>query len=345
MTRFSALGDVAISIPVVRQMAIQHPEHHFYMISMPMVVPLFREIPNLTFIAFDKKGQHKGWLGAFRLFRELQRLHIDALVDLHDVLRTKELRLFFRITGKKVVSIHKGRHEKRLLTKNGFQHSAPLTPTIERYQMVFEKLGLQKVNLDKYAFSISSKPIDRELNALFGAKHGDWIGIAPFAQHKGKQLPLKTIEEIIAHFSEQENTTVFLFGAGKTEGSKMQEWTNQYINVISVANRFEIDEEVMLMKRLDMMLTMDSANMHLASLAAVPVLSVWGATHPYAGFYGFHQLEDTSIQLDLACRPCSVFGNKPCRFGTYECLERIDSGYIIQKMNRMLQTKKESSLT
>ncbi len=337
VTRFSALGDVAITIPVVREMAIQNPEHHFYMVSMPMVAPLFREISNLTFIAFDKKGRHKGWIGIWKLFRELQHLHVDAIADLHDVLRTKVLRTLFQISGKQVAIINKGRLDKKILIEKGYQHTHPLTLTTERYKTVFETLGLNKVDLRNFSFNISSKPIDRELDLLFGKKKGKWIGIAPFAQHQGKQLPVNTLEKVIAYFSRKEDTMLFLFGAGKTEGIQLQNWTGKFPNVFSIANRFEIDEEVLLMKRLDIMLTMDSANLHLASLVAVPVISIWGATHPYAGFYGLNQSENMIIQRELACRPCSIYGNKPCRFGTYECLTAIEAEQIIAKMETVMK--------
>lgn len=339
VTRFSALGDIAITIPVVREMAIQNPEHQFYMVSMPMVAPLFRELPNLTFIAFDKKGRHKGWVGILRIFNELRRLHVDAIADLHDVLRTKVLRTLFQISGKQVAFIDKGRLEKKILIKKGYKQTHPLTLTTERYKTVFEKLGLNKVDLRNFSFNITSKPIDRELDLLFGKKQGKWIGIAPFAQHQGKQLPVSTIEQVIAYFSRKGDMMLFLFGAGKTEGIQLQQWAKKFSNVFSIANRFEIDEEVLLMKRLDIMLTMDSANLHLASLVSVPVISIWGATHPYAGFYGLNQSEDMIIQRELACRPCSIYGNKPCRFGTYECLTTINAKHIIAKMNTVLKLK------
>lgn len=76
-------------------------------------------------------------------------------------------------------------------------------------------------------------------------------------------------------------------------------------------------EELILMSNLDVMVSMDSANMHLASLTGTPVVSVWGATHPYAGFLGCNQKEENAVQVSMPCRPCSIFGNKPCQRGDY----------------------------
>ena len=97
------------------------------------------------------------------------------------------------------------------------------------------------------------------------------------------------------------------------------------------------------MRQLDVMVSMDSANMHLASLVGTPVVSVWGATHPYAGFMGFGQKEENAIQLDMPCRPCSIYGNKPCHRGDYACLRDIAPARIINKVEQLLDEAKISS--
>ena len=80
------------------------------------------------------------------------------------------------------------------------------------------------------------------------------------------------------------------------------------------------------------MLTMDSANMHLASVSSVPVISVWGATHPYCGFKGWRQNDADIVQLPMTCRPCSVFGSKACHRGDYMCLTAIEPSMIADKV-------------
>ena len=88
------------------------------------------------------------------------------------------------------------------------------------------------------------------------------------------------------------------------------------------------------------MLTMDSANMHLASLVGTPVVSIWGATHPNVGFYGFRQDPNNDVLIDLVCRPCYVFGNKPCANSEqYACMNRISETSVIDKINNILDKK------
>jgi len=98
-------------------------------------------------------------------------------------------------------------------------------------------------------------------------------------------------------------------------------------------------QELILMSHLDVMLSMDSANMHLASLTATPVVSVWGATHPYAGFMGWNQDSENVIQLPLECRPCSIYGQKPCLRGDYACLNNIAPNTIVEHINKILSKK------
>jgi len=332
VTRLSALGDVAMMIPVVSSIALRYPEHHFTVVSMPLVAPLLKGHANIDFVAFEKRGTHKGFKGIFKLFRQLRKMrHFDYVVDLHDVLRTKILGSLFRVTGTKLLVIDKGRAEKKELIEKGHLQSVQLTSSIERYRVVFSLLGLTIGSVNgglPFETLTSREPI----YATFGTKNGKWIGIAPFSQHIGKQLPFSKIETIIDYFSRQDDIRIFLFGAGEKERQLIDDWIQKYPKTESVVDKLPFDTELLLMKELDVMLTMDSGNMHLASLVGTPVISVWGATHPYAGFYGMNQPEHNAVQLPLACRPCSIFGNVPCKFGTYECLNAIESKDIVEKM-------------
>jgi ADP-heptose:LPS heptosyltransferase len=98
-------------------------------------------------------------------------------------------------------------------------------------------------------------------------------------------------------------------------------------------------QELILMSHLDVMISMDSANMHLASLTNIPVVSVWGATHPYAGFLGWKQSPDNAVQIDLPCRPCSIYGNKPCLRGDFSCMKNISPDLIVNRVEHILIQK------
>lgn len=333
--RLSAMGDVAMTVPVITALIEQNPELHVTYVSRPEFTAFFAGIPRLHFLAADLKYEHKGLSGIISLFRSLKKTHqFDAVADLHDTLRSKILRKLFILSGVRSKHIDKGRAEKKKLTRYPDKVLTPLKLTTERYADVFRQLG--------YDLTLShrlQKKLFVENNAVFeltGSKTKPWIGIAPFAKHKGKIFPLDKTEEIIAYFSNT-NVTIFLFGGSLLEMEICKRWELKYPNTISLVQRLKMDEELLLIRQLDVMMSMDSAAMHLASMEGIPVVSVWGATHYYAGFLGYGQSPVNTVSYDIECRPCSVYGNKPCFRKDYACLNNIAPKQIITEMAKFIE--------
>ncbi|MGM9869667.1 MAG: glycosyltransferase family 9 protein [Sodaliphilus sp.] len=331
ITRFSALGDVVISVPVVYDVCRAHPDVHFVMLTRPWPAQTLLQRPaNLSVEAVDL-AQYEGVAGMRRLAAELRRRYgITHMADLHSVMRTWCIGFFMRLHGVKVARIDKGRREKRQLVKGKIRR--PLTTSMQRYRQVFEALGFSApAQFSGYA------PI--EADPLLPAKQpGErWVAVAPFSQHRGKEYPLPMIEKVVEQLTQTEGITVMLFGGGEKEKAALLPFTEKYPHTISVAEMpHTFAQELALMQHCDVMLSMDSANMHLASVVNVPVVSVWGATHPYCGFMGWQQSEAHAVQLDLPCRPCSVFGNRPCQYGDYRCLTGIAPETIVNQIKKIL---------
>ena len=334
ITRFSAAGDVAMCVPVVKALAEKYPEVEIVFLSRKNFAPLFGFMPkNVKFWGVDVKNDYKGIGGLSRLFSELKDLKIDAYADFHDVLRTKFLRMRAFFSGIKTAKIDKGRKEKKSLTRLGALKSPALKTTVERYKDVLKKLGFEfELNFSP-VFSEKLPELPSEIKTLAGEKTQKWIGVAPFAAHEGKILPLETTEKVVRMLSEK-GAKVFLFGFGDKEKSVTEKWQNAYANVVSLVGKSGgLKNELLLISHLDCMVSMDSANMHFASLTATRVVSVWGATHTKAGFLGFNQKEDDAVQIELPCRPCSVYGNKECRLTEkYKCLRDIQAEQIVEKV-------------
>jgi len=329
--RFSALGDIAMSVPVVHDLAVQYPDLDITMLSREMARPLFESMPeNVHFIAADLKGRHKGLLGLCRLWRDAHLNDFDYIADFHGVLRTWWLRTEGCLHRKKVAKIDKGRKGKKALTRQKDKVLVQQATSFERYAKVLEQLGFptkpQFVKLDYSSFCKTQK-----------APGETWVGIAPFAKHEAKVYPLKKMEQVINALNERANTTLFLFGGGAEESQQIEALCAKYNHVQPAKNPQGLKGELALMGQLDVMLSMDSANMHLASLVGTPVVSVWGGTHPYAGFLGWNQKTEDCVQLDLPCRPCSVYGNKPCLRGDYACMNGITPEQIIGKLSPYLR--------
>lgn len=336
VTRFSALGDVAMTVPVLYEACMANPKTRFVMLTRASVAGIFVNPPeNLVIEGVDLK-KYKGVRGLWKLGAELERNYgIDTVLDLHDVVRTKVLRFFMRLRKVKVFSIDKGRKEKRRLTRRRDKVLLPLKTTIERYAAVFSAAGLKMGGAFRSIYQ--DKPADVTLFASVSSpkKEGErWIAIAPFAKHKGKIYPRPLMEKVIEHFDKAAGHKLFVFGAGDKEREIIAEWAKKYLSVVNMADkRLGFPGELALISQCDVMLSMDSANMHFASIAGTRVVSVWGATHPYCGFTGWRQNPNDCVELDMVCRPCSVFGNKPCARGDYHCMWGINPGIIISRLS------------
>lgn len=302
-----------MTVPVFREFLQQNPNVEIVMISRTNFKDLFDGIPNLVFKGIDF-DVYKGIFGLRKLGKSLvKEFNPDFVADLHDVIRTKTLDLFFIKNGFKVFKIDKEKEEKELLTDVWNLDKKKLKPTSERYADVFRAMGFNLELSHQYP-----------QNTL--VKNG--IGIAPFAQHKGKMLPLEKTFELVKILAK--NHKIYLFGGGQNEVAVLSDWQSQISNTENLAGSLTLKQELQKIAELDVMISMDSANMHLASVVGTRCISIWGSTHPYAGFLGYGQNENDIVQVkDLTCRPCSVFGDKECYRGDWACLEEINIQKII----------------
>lgn len=335
--RLSAIGDVAMTVPVIYSAARSNPADSFTVLTQAFLIPVFiNRPPNVEVIGINTKTTEKKLSGLVRFASALAKYDYDKVLDLHNVIRTIIIRSFFRLKRKPVYVLNKTRKERGRLTRSQKKVFHPLRPVIERYADVFRAAGLQYT--ESFISLFEQTPADLSaLKTLAGEKKGKWIGFAPFAKHRGKIYPVEKTEQIVAELSRREDVTIFLFGGRGYEEALLEEWAYQYPHVKNVVGKYALDNELALISELDLLVSMDSANMHFASLVGTPVLSIWGATHPYTGFYGYRQDPAHAVQADLPCRPCSVFGEKPCSRGDWACLACLAPETILQRIQTLLQ--------
>lgn len=305
-----------MTVPVLTEFLEQNPHVKIIMVSRKGFKDLFAGIPNLLFKGVEI-DDYKGFLGIRKLANELlQEFEFAYVADLHDVIRTKILDRIFSRRGFPVFKINKEKDEKEELTNIWNLNKKQLKPTTERYADVFREMG----------FSLE---LSHQLRPSVANKSG--IGIAPFAQHKGKMLPVEKTLEVARILSQHHK--IYFFGGGKNEVEILNRWQSQIPNSENLAGQLSLTQELSKISSLKLMISMDSANMHLASLVGTRCVSIWGSTHPFAGFLGYGQSMDDVVQVkDLTCRPCSVFGDKECYRGDWACLEEISVQQIIDKI-------------
>ena len=311
-------------LPVVRSMREQHPEVQLSVLSQPFARPFFEAIEGVHFIEAEIHNRHKGILGLWRLARKLEKENsFTAIADVHSVLRSWLLTFFLCLLHfprkYRIATINKGRKEKEHLTRAKAKQLVPLEHSVKRYADVLQRLTF-KLQIPYELGGL--EPVDLPpAVAPFFTHTRPRVGIAPFAKHKGKIYPLERTLELVKRLQRQ-GIQVFLFGSQGDEQHLLERWATKPDIVVIPTYHLNLLEELSVMQRLDLMVAMDSANMHLASWAGTRVLSIWGATHRFAGFYGWGQSENLAVERDdIACRPCSIYGNKPCMRGDYACLD------------------------
>lgn len=298
------MGDVAMTVPVLRALTEQYPDLKLTVLTKAFFKPLFRDLPNVTVFEADIKGNHKGVLGLYKLSKALKRTGFNSVADLHNVLRSNILKFFF--FGKKVVQIDKGRADKKALTSGKiFQQ---LKTTHERYADVFKQLGYP-VDLSNPTFPEASQLNPKSLQ-LIRRDSKPLIGVAPFAAFKGKAYPLHQMETVVEALSK--NYKVVLFGGKGNDAIQLQAIANKNESIVNLAGKLSLSDELDVISNLELMISMDSGNAHLAAMLGVKVLTIWGVTHPYAGFYPFHQDDNNAVLADRTKYPklpTSIYGN------------------------------------
>lgn len=329
------MGDVALLVPVIRSLVFAHKNVEVTVVTRPRFAPFFYDIERVKVFVADVDNTYNGIFGMRDLFRTLiRKSSYDVVVDLHDHFRTKILRTFFKLFFTDVVVFDKGRKEKKAFARKKNKVTTPLPHTVNRYHAAFTAAG--------FSFDLLAPPyfeLNETLTGVAGEwleKHGlkkteRWIGLAPFAMHATKIWPLENYSGLIQRILEQMPARFFLFGGGDREVKYFESLQKKFPDVCTIAaGQLKVRQEIALMKQLDLMICVDSSNMHLAALAGVPVLSIWGGTHPDVGFapYGNGQTLLQIARAELPCRPCSVYGRETCYVGGFPCLTRITPGLI-----------------
>lgn len=332
--RTSAMGDVALTAPVLSAMRSQYPEVEIVMLTRKPFSPFFSSLEGLNLFFPDFQNRHKGFAGLFRLFREIRKVHrIDHVIDLHDILRSKVLRTFFLLTGTRVSVIDKGRAEKRKLVRGG--QKIRLKHTVDRYCDVFGKAGF---NINPHlAEPIGAAPAARIKAESLIERDILNIGVAPFAKHSLKIWPEQNMIRLLHLIAEKHRCKFWLFG-GFEDSERMNSFSSRLPGSFNVIGKMSLDEELALLGKLDLVIAMDSSNMHMAALSGTKVISLWGGTDPLAGFGAWKQPDNYAIRIsvdDLKCRPCTVYGKGECLRGDFACMMWLTPELVFRRMQEL----------
>jgi len=330
--RLSSMGDVLLTLPVMLGILSNNPDLQLVFVTRKKFIPYFSGIDRLIVIPFDPEGLHKGLPGLWRLFRDIRRYPLRSVVDLHGILRTWLLDAFFLLTGCRIYRIRKHRKLRRKILKHK-KDGMSVPHTVTRYLKVFEKAGLTgKVSGSAFPSTNDPTPIaSTNIDVIR-------IGIAPISKHRTKNWGLKNVWELISLLRLKYSVEIHLFG-----GLEDQPVLNSLAgpDVFNDAGFIDPLDEISLIRTMDLFVSMDSANMHLAALAGVATVSIWGATDPRLGFAPLYQPDEYALYADptdVVCRPCSVYGEIPCRRSDAPmiCMNSIKPEQVLNKIIEIL---------
>ena len=333
--RLSAMGDVAMCVPVLLALKRDYPSVEIVALTRKRFRSILEPLSDISIIEADVDGVHKGISGLYKLSREIKALEIHAVADFHNVLRSKILRAFLK--GIPKAKIDKGRSDKKRLVSdpNFFQ---PLKHSTERYADVLRDLGFD-IELKGTEF-LPKHSLLPQIQEQIGLNSSKWVGFAPFAAHQNKAITLEKAKEIVNEIAKNDQVSILLFGGGKKETEQLKEIANSYKNVINLAGTTDFKNELAVISNLDAMIAMDSGNGHLAALYGVPVITLWGNTHPYAGFAPYAQPMENQLRVNreqFPLVPTSIFGNKKVK--TYEHITNtIEVKAVLDRLNKILDS-------
>lgn len=323
----SAMGDVAMLPHAVRALKKAYPELKVTVATRKLFEPFFAGL-DVDFMFLDPKDEHGGIKGMFKFAREVKKLGIDAVADTHFVLRSMVVTSLLALSGVKFAHIRKGKLEKWFRLGYSSSDAVPLKHTVVRYCDVFRRLGFVFDDPEP----IAEKPVREN---PFGPKAGRWVGFAPFSAHAGKTYPDDMSREAVALLAGRYER-VFIHGGGGAECEFALDMERKYPNVTALSGKLQLPQELDLISHLDCVVSMDSLVMHLCSLMATPVVSVWGATHPELGFLGYGCDTEGVLQQEMDCRPCSTYGNKPCKWGDIRCIRAVTPQMIADRVEHLI---------
>ncbi|SFB70416.1 ADP-heptose:LPS heptosyltransferase [Flagellimonas taeanensis] len=337
LIRLSAMGDVAMTVPIINGLTQKYPHLHITVLTKKPFMPIFDGLERVTVQEADVKKRHKGLMGLWRLYQELKPMPFDAVADLHNVLRSRILKKYFAFERIPFVQIDKGRREKKALTRSRNKVFQPLRTTHERYADVLAQLGYP-IDISE-AKPLPRLPLSEKVLRLVAQDTKKWVGVAPFAAHEGKMYPLELMDKVILELNNTNKYKILLFGGGTKEVTVLENVAAAHENALCMAGKLTPSEELELISNLDVMLSMDSGNAHLAANYGIPVVTIWGVTHPFAGFYPFAQPMENALLADRETYPLiptSVYGNKMPK-GYESAMETIPPQRIVDKLLTILE--------
>ncbi len=322
--RFSSIGDIVLTTPVVRCIKKQYPEAEIHFCTKKSYVPLLEHNPYITKI-IPLEGKLKDVL------REIRKTRYDQVIDLHNNLRTLILKSFVPI-GTRVKSFPKINLRKLMAVRFKKIAFLPDVHIVDRYFRAAAQLGIKNDGLGLDYFL----PSDFEAKLLPENYRSNYIAVAIGAQFATKQLPVHKVIEIC-----QKTGARFVLIGGPEDRRRGDEIAASCEHVLNVCGDYSLHGSAVLVRDAALVLTNDTGMMHIAAAFGKKIVSVWGNTVPEFGMYPYLPGKEDHFSIHeikgLSCRPCSKIGFQACPLKHFDCMEKQDPDEIARDIRQKLK--------
>ena len=318
--RFSSIGDIVLTTPVVRCIKEQIENAEIHYITKPQFKPIVESNPYIDVVHVLKRSEKE-------TIRELKLMHFDYIIDLHRNIRTAKFKNRLKIIS---FSFNKLNWEKWLFV-NFKKNKMPNIHIVDRY---LETLKVFDIKNDEKGLDYFIPEKD-EVNLLDISEdfNNGFVGVVVGAFHNTKKL---TKEKLISICKNLDKPILLIGGPeNKNEAEEIKNAVGN--NIYNTCGVYNINQSASLVKQANVILTPDTGLMHIASAFKKKIVSIWGNTVPEFGMYPYLSHPDSEIieVKDLKCRPCTKIGFKECPKKHFRCINDLDENQIVNKIKEL----------
>lgn len=324
--RFSSIGDIVLTTPVIRCLRKQYPDAEIHFLTKQSFRGIVANNPYIDKI-------HTLGDSFELMLHELKTEEYDYIIDLHHNLRTLRIKRFLK--NVKAFSFNKLNVEKFVLT-NFKINTLPKKHIVDRNLETLKTLAVQNDGMGLDYF-IPDKDIVKNEDLPTAHLHG-YIAIVIGAALATKKLPVHKLKELCAAI---DHPVILLGGKEDFEDGKAIAATDE-VKIYNSCGKFNLNESADLVRRAKLVITHDTGLMHMAAALQKPIISVWGNTIPSFGMYPYYGKKSNQhydvVEINkLWCRPCSKIGYKKCPKGHFKCMEKIAVNDIVNLVKQRLK--------
>lgn len=322
--RFSSIGDIVLTTPVVRCLKEQLPNAEIHFLTKESFAGI---VENNPFVDKVHLLSHS-WE---TMLHEIKQENYDYIIDLHHNLRTLRLKKDLGIPS---YSFNKLNIKKWIYT-NLKWNMMPEQHIVDRYMKTVQAFGINNdgAGLDyfipeKDEVKLTDIPVSHRIG---------YISVVIGAAHETKKLPVEKLKELCGKM----NHPVILLG-GKEDASHGEKIAAvDEIKIYNACGKFRLNESADLIRKSKLVITHDTGLMHIAAAFKKPIISIWGNTVPEFGmhpYYGKTQIQNSRFGIqNLRCRPCSKIGYAKCPKGHFKCMNLINVDDIVKEVRNILR--------